>query len=361
MAADLPGGFVQWAVVACLATAVLTAVVRRIALRRNWLDVPNRRSSHVSATPRGGGVALVPVVLPAVALGVGAGGAPLWPGVVLVSAAAAAVAAIGLLDDFRPLSIPTRLAVQALAVAAGFAVIGGVPALDVGTLRIALGLPGQLLLGLGCIWFVNLFNFMDGIDGIAAAEAAFVGIAAAVLVRLAGGAAALALAWTVLGSASLGFLAWNWAPARIFMGDVGSGFLGFSIAMLLVASVHARTLSAWTAVVLVAPFLVDTTLTLLRRMARGERWYRPHRLHAYQWLARRWGSHARVTTLAILVNVLVIGPLALACQTHPARAPLIAAAVVVALSAILWRAGAGRPEDDTPGPAAANTGGRQEP
>jgi Fuc2NAc and GlcNAc transferase len=344
MPVELVAGLVPWAIAACLLAVVLTGLVRRVALRREWLDVPNRRSSHVAATPRGGGVALVIVILPAVVLSLQSGGTPAWPVIVTVVAGAMAIAAIGLLDDFHPLSIPGRLAVQVLAVAAGLWATGGVPSIDIGDLRLEPGLPGQLVLGVGCVWFVNLFNFMDGIDGIAAAEAAFIGIAAALLVGPQGDGDGLALAWAMLGAASLGFLAWNWAPARIFMGDVGSGFLGFVIAMLLVQSVRAGTLSVWAALVLVAPFLVDTTLTLVRRMARGERWYLAHRTHAYQWLARRWASHARVTALSIAVNVLAIGPLAWACERHPSEAPLIAAGVIVALSVALWRAGAGRPE-----------------
>jgi Fuc2NAc and GlcNAc transferase len=334
-----------WALAAAALAAGLTGLARRLALRLGWLDVPNPRSSHVSSTPRGGGIALVLVVLPAVAWGVSAsGGAG-----TLLALAAATVAAIGLADDFCPLAILPRLIVQAGAVAAGLAALGGLPLLDFGRLVLPPGPVAYGLLAIACLWFVNLYNFMDGIDGIAAAEAAFVGAMAAWLVAWAGGPAGLELAWAVVGGASLGFLAWNWAPARIFMGDVGSGFLGFVMAMLFVQSIRAGALSAWTATVLVAPFLVDTTLTLLRRMLRREKWYQAHRTHAYQWLARRWGSHARVTTLSVMVNVLVIAPAAFACQRAPAVAPWIAAGALALFSILLWRAGSGRPEVDTAG------------
>jgi Fuc2NAc and GlcNAc transferase len=335
----------SWALASCLVAVALTKLARMLALRLAWLDVPNRRSSHAITTPRGGGIALVVVILVAVAYGLDQAGTPPWV-VATLSVAAVAVASIGLVDDFRPLSIPVRLAVQVIAVAAGLAAIGGIPYLEIGGLRIVLGPLGQLLVGVACVWFVNLYNFMDGIDGIAAAEAAFVGLMAAWLVSAPGSGPGLSLAWAGLGGASLGFLVWNWAPARIFMGDVGSGFLGFAIAMLLVHSIHEERLSTWTAIVLVAPFLVDTTLTLVRRMARREKWYLAHRTHAYQWLARRWGSHSRVTLLSLLVNLLVIAPAAVTCQRLPAVAPLIAGLVLAVLSVALWRAGAGRQEID---------------
>jgi Fuc2NAc and GlcNAc transferase len=334
-----------WVVVAAALAAALTGVARRLALRLGWIDVPNPRSSHVASTPRGGGVALVVVILPAVAMGLPEAGA----GAAVLALAAAAVAAIGLADDLRPLSVPVRLVVQAGAVAAGLWAAGSVPPLDLGGHVLAPGPVAYGLLALACLWFVNLYNFMDGIDGIAAAEAAFVGLAAAWLVGAAGAPAGLQFAWAVLGGASLGFLAWNWAPARVFMGDVGSGFLGFMIAMLLLQSIREGALSVAAAVVLVAPFLVDTTVTLLRRMARGERWYLAHRTHAYQWLARRWGSHARVTSLSVLLNLALVAPAAWACQRHPQNAAWIAGTLLALLSLLAWRAGAGRPEQATGG------------
>jgi Fuc2NAc and GlcNAc transferase len=336
-----------WALAAAALAAALTGLARRLALRLGWLDVPNPRSSHVSCTPRGGGIALVAVVLPGAALGVSASGG----GGALLALGAATVAAIGLADDFRPLSILLRILVQVFAVAAGLAALDGPPPLEFGGLVLAPGPVAYGLLAIACLWFVNLYNFMDGIDGIAAAEAAFVGLAAAWLVGAAGAPAGLETAWAVLGGASLGFLAWNWAPARVFMGDVGSGFLGFVIAMLLLQSVRSGALSVATAVVLVAPFVVDTTITLLRRMARGERWYLAHRTHAYQWLARRWGSHARVTVLSVLVNLAVVAPAAWTCQRHPALAVPVAGGVLAVLSLLAWRAGAGRREQDAGGRA----------
>ena len=130
----------------------------------------------------------------------------------------------------------------------------------------------------------------------------------------------LVLAWLALGGACVGFLVHNWPPARIFMGDSGSGFLGFAIALLLVQSSGVPGFSPWTAVILVAVFAADATVTLLRRVVRGERMSQGHRSHAYQRLARHWGSHRRVTQLCIAVNVCVGFPLALASVLAPGLA-----------------------------------------
>ena len=127
----------------------------------------------------------------------------------------------------------------------------------------------------------------------------------------------LAAGWWIVGGASAGLLLWCWPPARLFMGDVGSGFLGFVIMALLVWSLNAGVMNVPTALVLVAPFACDATITLCRRMLRGEPWYAGHRLHGYQHLARRWGSHRRVTVAAMTVNILVVAPAAAACAAHP--------------------------------------------
>jgi Fuc2NAc and GlcNAc transferase len=185
---------------------------------------------------------------------------------------------------------------------------------------------------------------MDGIDGIASAEAAFVGLVAGVLVWPA--APELAVAWWVLGGAAAGLLAWSWPPARIFMGDVGSGFIVFVIAALLMRSLQIGALNLPTALVLVAPCLCDTTLTLLRRMVRGEAWYAGHRLHAYQHLSRRWGSHRQVTLAAIALNLALVAPSAWLCTTRGAIAPWVAAAVFAIISVLAVRAGSGRRETD---------------
>jgi len=113
-----------------------------------------------------------------------------------------------------------------------------------------------------------------------------------------------------LGVSSIGFLLWNWPAAKIFMGDVGSGFLGFVLCVLMLATSQGKGISLWTWLILFGLFLVDATVTLMRRMIQREKWYSAHRSHAYQWLARQWGSHTRVTLLALAINVFWLLPIA---------------------------------------------------
>lgn len=325
-----------------VASVVLTGAVRRLALGAGLLDRPNERSSHTVPTPRGGGLAIVIATLAGLVV---AGLAGEVPGalVLALSAPGLAVAAIGFADDRRPVPARLRFGVHVAAVGAALVAIGGLPPFDIGGLRVA-GQAGGVVALVCCVWFLNLFNFMDGIDGIAGAEAAFVSFACAGLLAVAGAGAAFTVPWLLLGAASLGFLAWNWAPAKIFMGDAGSGFTGFAIALLLVHAMRAPAFSLWTALILTAPFVSDATLTLLRRGLRGERWYSAHRSHAYQWLARRWRSHARVTLLVVALDVAIVLPAAIASMRWTDRAAPLAALVLALFLGGARLAGAGRPE-----------------
>jgi Fuc2NAc and GlcNAc transferase len=235
------------------------------------------------------------------------------------------VAAIGWLDDHGGVRAWVRAAVHFAAAVWALYWLGGLPELRIGTGTVALGLAGTLLAAFGIAWSTNLYNFMDGIDGLAGGEAVTAGLAGGVLLLVAGerGIASVALA---LAAASAGFLAWNWAPARIFMGDVGSYFLGFTFAVLAVASerLDAVPLLAW--VVLLGVFVFDATATLLRRARRGERWHHAHRSHAYQRAAVALRSHARVSGAVLALN----GMLA-----------LLAAAGTLRPAWLLWTVGAG--------------------
>lgn len=326
---------------AFVACAVLTGLVRKHALRVGLMDEPNARSSHSESTPRGGGLALVVAFCASSIIASGAGIVE-WRFVWAMVLPGGLVAFIGWRDDHGHVPALRRLLVHLAACALAIAVI----ALSSDNLLTpdphwSIGVVA--LTWIACGWFLNLFNFMDGIDGIAASEAAFVSFAAAALLTDAGG---LVVLWAVLGSTALGFLLWNWAPARIFMGDVGSGFLGCIIATLLIASdLYSEKFSAWTALALAGPFASDATVTLLRRTIRGERWYSAHRSHAYQWLARRWRSHARVTTLLALLNLTVALPLAWATMARPPVAPILACGGFAAFCMLALAAGAGREEE----------------
>jgi UDP-N-acetylmuramyl pentapeptide phosphotransferase/UDP-N-acetylglucosamine-1-phosphate transferase len=315
---------------------ITVAVVRDAARRRGLLDMPNARSSHGVPTPRLGGLGIVAGVIAALGLaavlGADVRGAlvPVGLGVV--------VAAVSLIDDVRSLPALTRLVVHLAAGAAAVAALG----------------PTDVIRGLGVVgpqagwivdavltvvWvtgFMNAFNFMDGIDGIAGGQGAVAGAAAASI-----GWTLDAPVVTVLGAsqaaACLGFLPHNWSPATIFMGDVGSAFLGFLIAAtpLVAPSTAGPSYGIAACALIVWPFLFDTILTFVRRSWQGENVMAAHRTHLYQRLTQAGWLHGRVaalyTALAVPAAVLVASP------GGPARPTLAALAFAAVAAWGLWR------------------------
>ena len=269
----------SWLILHFAIALVGTWLARGYALRRQLVDLPGERRSHTVPTPRGGGVAIVLALLVAVS-------ALAWrqpQQIVLLAAFALGllmIAGIGLLDDHRPLSAWLRLGVQALAAGA----LGLGVAATWGDLRLA------LIAFVAVMVLTNVWNFMDGINGLAATQAA---LAAAALAIVAGGT--WALLGLALGAACLGFLPWNFPRARIFLGDVGSGALGFSLAALFVAALASAPTVGWALLLPLSAFLVDASLTLGRRILRGERWWTAHAQHAYQVWAAAAGTHTPVT------------------------------------------------------------------
>lgn len=265
-----------------LATALLAMALRRSALARRLVDVPNERSLHVSPTPRVGGLALMACALPLAA----------WhadtPVGVLVGAAAV-LSLVSARDDLRSLPIEVRLPIHLLA--AGIAVwaistrAGNVP---------AAGWAELLLAALAIAWMTNLFNFMDGADGFAGGMACIGFAALAVAAATTPGAAPLAWCAAALAAASAGFLTQNFPPARVFMGDAGSVPLGFLAGALGYAGIARDAWPPWLPLLVFSPFLVDATVTLLRRALRGERVWRAHREHAYQRLVLAGWSKRRL-------------------------------------------------------------------
>jgi len=312
-----------------LLSAGLTLLVLRRARASGLVDVPNTRSSHRRPTPTGGGIAIVV----AATTGLAALGLMALLDAQLLAAACGGVivAAAGLIDDRRRLSARARLTVHVLAAVWALTLLGGVHALQIGH---SLWMPrafGYVLGALAVIWSINLFNFMDGIDGIAAAQSIFMTCAAALLGALAGTGEPLVTANLVFAAACAGFVLWNWPPARIFMGDVGSGYIGYMLAVLALAEARTSALAPWIWLTLGGVFFVDATVTLTRRFLRGERVYEAHRSHAYQTLARRWHSHGRTTLGVTLVNLLWLLP----CAWLESRRPQDAAAITVAALAPL--------------------------
>src|SRR2546423_2680218 len=310
------------ALAAAGATFLLTGLVRRWIVRRAILDHPNERSSHTRPMPRGGGIAVTFVVLLWLFAAGLAGTLPLNV-VIALAGGGVIVAGVGLYDDVWSLSAYWRLAFHFIAATWTVAWLGGMPTLSLGQSSATLGVPGSLIAVIGIVWSINLFNFMDGIDGIAGVEALSVGAIGGALLL---GTTALGLAQlaVVIAGAALGFLFWNWPPARIFLGDVGSGFIGFVIAAMALASENARAVPLMGWGILAAAFIVDATLTFGRRLRSGH-WKEAHRNHAYQRAVQSGWSHSALSVMVGVLNLL-LGLVAVATVTG--RLPISLAALL---------------------------------
>jgi Fuc2NAc and GlcNAc transferase len=312
---------------------VLTGLMRRYALQAQLLDRPNERSSHTVPTPRGGGVAIVAtfLLLVTVLAALGQIGTPLWAALV---ASGLVVATLGFLDDRRPLPARWRFAGHLLAAAWVLAWLGPIPPVPILGVAVDLGAAGVALSALYLVWSINLFNFMDGIDGIASLEAIGVACGGAFIWWLVQPGAPWPVALLFAASVA-GFLAWNFPPARIFMGDAGSGFLGLVVAVLALWSARENTHLFWAWFILGGCFMVDATTTLVRRVRRGERFNEAHRTHAYQYASRRHGSHKVVTLSVVAINTLWLLPLAVAVALHWLDG---VAGVAIAFAPLVWLA-----------------------
>lgn len=308
--------FIVAYVLSWAATAWLVGYLRRAAI----IDQPNDRSSHTIPTPRGGGLAVIAVSLPAwIGLGLFY---PLPPGWYAAPAGAAVLAGISWMDDRRGLPPLPRLLVQMAVVALGLAGIGGDDVFVISPL-----LPwwlDRVITFLGWLWFVNLYNFMDGIDGLAGAETMHIAGGVALLAFAVVAVPWVGLAGVALAAAAAGFLMLNWHPAKLFMGDVGSVPVGHLLAYLLVGLAASGQLAA--ALILPAYYLADATITLGRRALRGEKVWQAHRQHFYQQAVRGVGSHAAVVRTIALAN---LGLLVLAWLSVSWPWPCVAAAALV--------------------------------
>lgn len=330
------------AVAVCLLTVGLTGKVRGLALARGMLDQPNARSSHHAPTPRGGGISIVFATSVAVVVLLLAKRVSTELAMVLLGGGVT-VAVVGLIDDRSPLSARVRLVAHMLAAAWLLWWLGDLPFLNGEVWTGAWSVVSLLIGAVAIVWVLNLFNFMDGIDGIAASESIFVALSGALLAHMSG-AHEVAAASLMFSAACCGFLVWNWPPAKIFMGDAGSGYLGYIVSALALFSAQENPMILFAWLILGGAFFVDATVTLLRRLLRGERIYEAHRSHAYQWLARRWHSHGRVTVVATGINVGWLFPCALLSTWYPTHAGWIALGGLAPLVVCAVLAGSGRPE-----------------
>ncbi|UWF47678.1 glycosyltransferase family 4 protein [Pseudomonas sp. N3-W] len=299
-----------WILPLALAGSLLgTAVLRRYALSNSLIDVPNARSSHVLPTPRGGGVAIV-LSFVVSALFLAWTGELAWGVTWAVIVPGGLVAVVGFLDDHGHIPARWRLLGHFTAAIIGVVLLNGLPAIPFFGMALNLGLAGYLFASFYLVWLLNLYNFMDGIDGLASLEAIFVCLGGALLYVISGnldfvwGPVALALAVT-------GFLYWNFPPARIFMGDAGSGFLGITLGFLSLQAAWVNPVLLWGWLILLGVFIVDATCTLFVRLIRGDKVYEAHRSHAYQFATRRYGGHRPVTLSVSCINVIWLLPISI--------------------------------------------------
>lgn len=325
--------FFDWPIVigSFIGSLSLTPLIRYYALKRRLVDIPNARSSHDLPTPRGGGLSIAVTFMLGITVLTFRG----WISLDLAIAIAGGgliVAVVGFWDDHK--QVPAKWRIVAHFIAAGFALywMGGVLQLDsVSPLwQWIWNIIGMISL----VWLLNLYNFMDGIDAFAGAEALFVSAASAMFLCMSG---EYGLAWIagVVFAAVGGFLLWNLPPARIFMGDVGSGFLGIVFGILAIAGSKHGVLPVYIWVILLGVFIVDTGVTLVRRVMRGARWYESHRCHAYQHAALQYNHHGRVTLVITALNLFWLLPWAIAAWRWPGYGALFC---VISLAPLVWLA-----------------------
>lgn len=320
-------------------TYALTARLRRYALTNSMLDIPNQRSSHTVPTPRGGGVAVV--ISFVLATGIMYGFNQLSVGFLLaIVVGGGGVAMVGFLDDHGHIAARWRLLAHFCAALTAVYWVGGLPALEILGETFQLGVLGHIVAVVLLVWMLNLYNFMDGIDGLAGIQVISTCVGGAVLYVLVGQPAMGALAIT-LACCAAGFLIWNFPPARIFMGDAGSGFLGFILGVFALQAgwIESQLFFSW--LILLGVFVVDATFTLFVRLLRRERIYEAHRSHAYQHAALHYGSHLKVSLGVLAINILWLFPMAywVAQQHIDDGAGLLIAYLPLLFVAIRFRAG----------------------
>lgn len=318
---------------ALLATAAGTIGYRRIAIRWGIMAAINARTLHQGPVPAGAGVVFGAVFALAmmVAWQIDVVTTPL---LLALGLGAAGAASIGLLDDLYEFDAPRKLALQA-----GLAVWLVATIYDPYVTEHLAGLHPVWRLGAVAtllfvpLWLINLYNFIDGVDGMASIGAVFVCAGAVLVLWATGGPFVFAFVFGLLGMSCLGFLILNLPPASVFMGDAGSITLGYCFAALAVTTVAAGAISAWTWIALLSYFIADTTTTTICRLVMVPRWYSEHRSHAYQNLARVSGSHAKVTYGVAGYHLFWALPLAMWSATKPHGA---FAAALSLLPAVAW-------------------------
>lgn len=287
--------------ISILLSWLFTSRVRRYALKKDLLDIPNARSSHSVPTPRGGGLSIIIVLLISAVVSLFLPDAPVQLLVSLVLATLA-YAVLGWQDDKHDLPASIRFLFQLLiaAVFIEWLVWNRMPDFTLSSGGIVVILFSVLWI----VWMVNLYNFMDGIDGISAVETIMLGTVTSFWFAMSG-VYSIAIICIAVAGAGLGFLRWNWSPAKIFMGDVGSLALGAFFAIIALIGSSSLNIPFSAFLILYAVYLVDSGVTLLQRIIKRERWWQAHRSHFYQRAVQSGYSHAQVSLAVMVINLLL--------------------------------------------------------
>lgn len=309
---------------------LLTYLIIFLSLKKKILDIPNERSSHTQPTPRGGGLAFIIVFYVSLIL--------LWRDHFIANSLFVAllggipVASIGYCDDLFGVKNKWRALIQILSAIWGLVWLKGIPSFYFGIMHFHAPILFFVIALIVTVWFINLYNFMDGADGLAGLEAIFVGVSVGGLLFLSGflGEAYLcgALAFSVLG-----FLILNWSPAKIFMGDVGSGFLGYIFAILMWSTNNHHQLPSPVWGILFAVFFADASFTLIHRIWQRKRWWSAHREHVYQLMIQHGWTHRQLAFSILLINIMICLPLAITYLYLPKN---VICPFLISFSGVLW-------------------------
>lgn len=302
--------FASILLIAVIAAAILTGLLRRYAVAFHLLDIPNKRSSHQMPTPRGGGLAIVIVFLSGLAA-FAIMDLPAAKNMWLFFGAGAWVAGVGFWDDHQHIPAHQRLLAHFIAAIVGLYGIGGMPPLLLFGHLIDLGWAGEFIGVFYLVWLLNLYNFMDGIDGLAGIEAITVCLGGVLLTLSSAENTGQHWLLALLAMAVAGFVVWNFPFARIFMGDAGSGFLGLVLGLFSLQAASIAPQYFWSWLIFLGVFVVDATWTLMCRFLAGEKLHEAHCCHGYQHAARYYGAHKPVTLIVAGINLCWLMPIAL--------------------------------------------------
>lgn len=320
-------------------TLLLTGYMRHYALKKNIIDNPNERSSHSVPTPRGGGVAVVCSYLLALAVLMYSQQLALHAGMILMGSGFV-IALLGFLDDHGHINSMLRLAIHFVVSIAVVVSLGGFSEVTAFN-GLQLGFLANIIAVLFLVWLLNLYNFMDGINGIASVEAITTVVSMGILYYVLNTTLNSDILW-LLAACVFGFLLWNFPKAKIFMGDACSGFLGLILGILALIALKENLVLFCAWIICLGVFVVDATFTLLRRMLTGYKMYDAHRSHAYQIASRKLNSHTPVTLAVVLVNLLWLFPIAYFTATQNVSYPefgILIAYLPLILLAIKLKAG----------------------